>query len=94
MDLIRTQRTRIRSLGVTRLGVFGSFAHDRQGNASDIDLLVDFAPGKKTFDNYMDLACLLEDLLQRRVELVTAASLSPYIGPRILEEVVDVPLGA
>lgn len=94
VGMIRSQRTRIRALGVTRLGVFGSFAQGRQGPGSDVDVLVDFDPRSKTFDNFMNLAFLLEGLLERRVELVTASSLSPYIGPRILKEVVDVPLGA
>jgi predicted nucleotidyltransferase len=35
---------------------------------------------------------LLEEALQRRVEVVTMGSLSPYIGPRILEEAEDVVL--
>jgi hypothetical protein len=35
----------------------------------------------------MELTFLLEELLQRRVELVTTDALSPYIGPHILKEV-------
>ena len=35
----------------------------------------------------MQLAFLLEELLQRRVELVTREALSPHIGPKILDEV-------
>lgn len=49
-------------------------------------------PGKKTFDNFIDLSETLEELLHRRVELVTRESLSPYIGPRILDEIEYVPL--
>jgi predicted nucleotidyltransferase len=55
---------------------------------------VEFEPGRKTFDNFMKLTFLLEDLLHHRVELVTAESLSPYIGPYILEEVEYAPLAA
>ena len=44
-------------------------------------------PNKKNFDNFMHLAGLLEDLLQRRVEIITTEALSPYIGPHILSEV-------
>jgi hypothetical protein len=46
-----------------------------------------FESGQKTFDHFMALSFLLEDLLQRRVELVTPEGLSPYIGPYILQEV-------
>ena len=80
-------RDRIEALGVKRVGLFGSFARGKQKPDSDVDLLVEFEPGRKTIDDFMQLAFLLEDLLQRRVELVTPEALSPYIGPRILKEV-------
>ena len=51
-----------------------------------------FRPEDKSFDRFMALAFLLENLLQRRVELVTTEGLSPYLGPRILDEVQDVAL--
>jgi predicted nucleotidyltransferase len=93
VDRIRSQRDRIRGLGAERLGLFGSFARGESRGESDVDLLVQFAPGKKSFDNFLDLAELLEEFLARQVELVTLESLSPYIGPHILAEVQDVPLG-
>ena len=92
LDRIRTHRQQIRSLGVENLGLFGSFARGEQNARSDVDLLVRFRAGNKSFDRFMALALLLEDLLQRRVELVTTEGLSPYLGPRILAEVQDVTL--
>src|SRR6476619_4057506 len=83
---IQKHRQEIRSLGVEKLGLFGSFARGEQGPQSDVDLLVRFRPQEKNFDNFMELGFFLEDLLQRRVELVTTESLSPYLGPHILEE--------
>lgn len=88
---LQENRAGIEALGVRRLGLFGSFVRDEQDKESDVDLLVEFEAGKKTFDNFMELSFLLEEVLQRRVELVTTESLSPYIGPRILEEVEYVP---
>lgn len=90
---LREHRETIRSLGVGRLGVFGSFTRNEQHDESDVDVLVEFEKGEKSFDRFMELAFLLEDIVQRRVELVTTESLSPYLGPRILAEVQDVPLG-
>ncbi len=78
---------RLKQYGVKRCGLFGSFAHGKQTENSDIDILVEFEPGKKSFDNFMNLAFFLEETFQRRVELVTPESLSPYIGPHILREV-------
>jgi uncharacterized protein len=80
----------LRAHGVTRLSLFGSFIRDRQHADSDVDLLVEFAPGQKTFDNFFAVGELLEDSLGRRVELLTRESLSPYIGPHILHEAEDV----
>ena len=87
LRLIEENRAKLHSLGVERLGLFGSFARAEQRIDSDVDLLVEFQPGQKTFDNYMQLAFFLEDLFQRRVELVTREAMSPYIGPHIMNEV-------
>ncbi|MGH9835584.1 MAG: nucleotidyltransferase family protein, partial [Blastocatellia bacterium] len=61
---------------------------------SDVDILVEFEPEKKSFDNFMRLSFLLEDLFDRRVDLITTESLSPYIGPHILSEVEYAPIAA
>lgn len=89
---LAAESLRIKAFGVRRLGVFGSFVRDEQRPDSDVDVLVEFQPGRKSFDSFMGLAELLEELLQRRVELVTTEALSPYLGPRILADVEDVPL--
>jgi predicted nucleotidyltransferase len=85
---------KLSSLGVTAIGLFGSFAKGRQTPTSDVDILVEFAPDQHSFDNFMDLAFFLEELLGRRVELVTRESLSPYIAPHILSEVERVAVAA
>lgn len=87
MTIFRTHHARIRALGVKRLGLFGSFLHGRPNRDSDVDVLVEFMPGCKTFDNFIQLAFFLEALFDRRVELVTPESLSPFLGPQILSEV-------
>ena len=40
----------------------------------------------------MDLSFFLEDILGRKVEIVTPESLSKFIGPHILKEVQHVSL--
>jgi len=87
LSLIQARQDHIKAFGVKRLGLFGSFVREHQGKDSDVDVLVEFEPGHKTFDNFIHLAFFLEDLFKRRVELVTPEALSPYIGPHIMQEV-------
>lgn len=77
-------------LGVRRLALFGSVRRDVARAESDVDVLVEFEPNQKTFDHFMALGDLLEQVLGRRVELVTEESLSPYLRPHILADAVDV----
>ena len=77
---IQAHREEIRSLGVERLGLSGSFVREDQGPQSYVDLLVRFRAAEKTFDNFMELGFFWRTSLQRRVELVTTEGLSPYQG--------------
>lgn len=87
---IAAARDALREKGVLRLGLFGSFARATPSPLSDVDLLVEFQPGRLSFDAFMDVHFLLEDLLGRRIELVTPNALSRHIGPHIAREVEDV----
>ena len=90
---IQPVRNRLRSAGVSRLGIFGSVARGEAGEASDVDVLVRFQPEARTLDNLLTVADALEQVFHRRVDLVTEDSLSPYLGPRILPGVKYVDLG-
>lgn len=94
IERLQAAREHLASLGVIALGLFGSLVTGRHTPASDVDILVEFAPSRHTFDSFMDLSFFLEDLLGRRVELVTPESLSPHIGPHILREVERVQVAA
>src|SRR4030042_6943250 len=87
IDAICKSKAELLSLGVRSIGLFGSFVRGEAGAESDVDILVEFDAAKKTFDNFIDTCFLLEDLLDRRVELVTGESISPYIKPYVLGEV-------
>lgn len=74
--------------GVRKIGMFGSFARGEGKEESDIDILVEFKEGFKTFDNYMDLKYFLQDLFNRKVDLVTVQALKPQLKETILHEVI------
>ena len=94
LKIISERQNQIKGFGVKRCGIFGSVVRSKHTAHSDIDVLVEFEPNQKTFDNFMRLALFLEELFGRKVDLVTAESLSPYIGPHILQEVEYAALGA
>jgi predicted nucleotidyltransferase len=90
LSLLLGNREKIRSFGVSKLSLFGSFADNKPMPNSDVDLLIEFDPTQKSYDNFMDLSFYLEDLLGRKVELVTPQSLSKHIGPYILKQAENV----
>jgi predicted nucleotidyltransferase len=91
LQLLTDQQARLRAWGVRRLGLFGSVARDQVRPGSDLDFVVEFEPGWKTFDNYMDLKEFLERLFERRVDLVTSEGIKPQLRDRILSETIYAP---
>lgn len=72
--------------GVTKIGIFGSFAHGKDQSISDVDILVAFAAPVDIF-TFLELKEYLETLVEREVDLVTKKALKPFIRDRILREV-------
>jgi len=88
--LLRAHRDEFeRRFGVRSLALFGSFARDTATETSDVDLLVDFGR-PPDFDLYMDAKLYLEDLLERRVDLVTVGGLKPRLRPYVERELIRV----
>lgn len=74
---------------VKSLGVFGSFVREEATEDSDLDILVEFGE-VPTFRKYMGLKFFLEDLFDRKVDLVIQSDIKPQIREQILKEVVYV----
>ena len=87
LGAIQSHSNELKFYGVRKVGLFGSFARARQHSKSDIDILVEFERGGKTFDNYMDLKFFLEKLFHRKVDLVIKDTLKSRIRSRVLSEV-------
>ena len=94
LQRIQKNSAQILALGVRRPGLFGSFVRNQGNSTSDIDLLVELEEGEKNSDHFMALSFLLEEIFELPIELVTRESLSPSIGPSILNEVDYVTLAA
>ena len=89
LALLRKHEPELKSrFGVAKIGIFGSFSRGEERPDSDVDVLVTFREGEKTFDNFMGVRFFLEDIFQRRIDLVTDASLKPLIRDPILRDVI------
>lgn len=73
--------------GADNVRLFGSTGRGEQGASSDLDLLVDMAEGRSLFD-LIALSNDLEESLGIEVDVVTEASVSPYMRDRVLDEAV------
>jgi predicted nucleotidyltransferase len=88
-ELLRNHRAEILRIalshGARHVRVFGSAARGESTERSDIDLLVDVESGRSLLD-LVALSQDLEDLLGRRVDVLTDRSISPYLRDRIHSE--------
>jgi predicted nucleotidyltransferase len=73
--------------GARRVRVFGSVARGEETRSSDLDLLVEFEPGRSLLDQ-IALAQDLKDLLGREVDVVTEKGLHWYVKERVCREAV------
>ncbi len=87
LAILESEMKRIKRYGVKRIGLFGSFIRGEAGKESDVDILVEFEKGKKSFDNYMELKFFLEERLGRKVDLVISDALKPGLRKNILGSV-------
>lgn len=72
---------------VSEVGIFGSFAREEQDEGSDIDVLVEFQEPVGLF-LFVRLANYLEDLLGRKVDLVTEEAIKDIIKDRVLNDMI------
>jgi predicted nucleotidyltransferase len=88
-EIIGDKRAAILALaakyGASNVRVFGSVAEGEANEASDVDFLVDMEPGRSLFD-MGGLLMDLQELLGRKVDLVTEPALHWYIRERVMHQ--------
>jgi uncharacterized protein len=80
-DILRVAREH----GAYNVRLFGSALHGEENAESDVDFLVDLEPGRSLFD-HASLTLDLEELLGRKVDVVTENSLYWILKRKILRE--------
>lgn len=74
-------------LGVRNIRIFGSVARGDHSPESDVDLLVDYVPGHGGFA-FVEFCERVEELLNRKVDVVTERSLHPIIREKVLAQAI------
>jgi predicted nucleotidyltransferase len=92
LDILQANRVQIKSFGISLFGIFGSFARNEQTDSSDVDVIIEFEKGKKSYKKFIGLVYYLEDLLKRKVDMLTFQSISPILKEQIEKEVTYVSL--
>ena len=86
---VNARADEFRRRGVRRLGLFGSVARGEARPDSDLGFVVELE--RKSFDDFMEVRFLLEDMFGRKIDLVPIDRIKPAIRERILSDVVDAP---
>lgn len=73
--------------GITKAGIFGSYAKNKQNKKSDIDILIEF---NGSLLNLVSIEMELENLLKRKVDLLTYRGINPLLKQKILKEEVRI----
>ncbi len=70
--------------GITRAGVFGSFARGEDTAQSDVDILVEIPHAHGLFE-FLGIKHELEDVLQKKVDLIEYAGIKKALRENILK---------
>lgn len=89
-SLVQEKRDRILEIaahhGAFNVRLFGSVARGEETEDSDIDFLIDYDPTKTTPWFPGGLLMDLQDLLGRKVDILTEDGVSPWIKERVFSE--------
>ncbi len=84
-DIIKKLKELLKKYGVKKIEIFGSYARGEPKSGSDLDIFVEFAKRKSLLE-LVGIEQELEDALGIKVDLLTRASISPYLIERIEKE--------
>jgi len=75
---------------VVRAGIFGSYARGEQKKNSDIDILIEVQAKKFSLLDLVHLEFKLENVLKKKVDLLTYNSINHLLKERILNEEIKI----
>lgn len=86
---LRAHRAALAEAGVIHAGLFGSVARGDESAGSDIDILVEFAPGQPAdVFAYAGLKAQVAALLPGRVDVIDRDAMRPAVREQVLRDVL------
>ncbi len=79
----------LKKYGVTRAGIFGSYARGEQNNKSDVDILIEL---KEDYDliEYIQLKNIIENTIKKKIDLVEYSTIRQELRNNILNEEIPI----
>ena len=77
----------LKRYGITRAGLFGSYAKGEQKKNSDIDILIEF---NKSLLTLVRIEMELKEKLKKKVDLLTYKGINPLLRERIEKEEIKI----
>jgi uncharacterized protein len=90
IGILKRHEAELKKLGVEHLFVFGSVARDAASEDSDVDLFFDHAKGQLGLYELIDVKERAQEILGRRTDIMTRASLHPALRKKIEETALRV----
>jgi len=78
----------LKKYGIKKAGIFGSYARGEQKRDSDVDILIQ--PPKGIGFGFAGIEIELEEMLGKKVDLISYKGISPYLKERILSDEVRI----
>ena len=90
LDYLKLHRSELKkNFGVTKIGLFGSYARDEATAQSDIDIAVEIE-SKNSFRSFFSLLYFLEQGLNSKIDLGIEHSIKPIVKQTILKDIIYV----
>jgi len=91
LDYLRNHKSELnKKYGVSKIGLFGSYARNEQNNDSDIDIAIEIEKGKKNIHTFLALKREMEKVFNKKVDLGIESTLKPIAKKHIQKEIIYV----
>jgi len=85
LEALERHRLELKRFSVRTIALFGSYAKGAQTDSSDLDFVVEFSA--PTYDHFVGLERFLEQLFDRKVDILTPAGVDSIRVPQIVEDI-------